>query len=223
VNSGDVLAGNMGSDDRMNYTVIGDPVNLAARLEAFNRQMGTRVMVSEFVANHLQSKVCLRLLCRVSVVGKSQPVCVFEPRGVNPHASDHVADVEVRTTSPRHMENGSFTRSHSSDHEKSDTASEMSMTPNVDREHRVKSLLRQARKTIECSQEDAQFTAQYSDAVQSFIAGEFGETLQQCEELQRLYGQWTNDKAFEYLHETASKCLKNRPTDFDGVFRASEK
>jgi class 3 adenylate cyclase len=231
VNSGDVLAGNMGSDDRMNYTVIGDPVNLAARLEAFNRQMGTRVMVSEFVANHLQSKVCLRLLCRVSVVGKSQPVCVFEPRGVNPHVSDFVADVEVWTTTPLHIENNGTTlapdgdeiRSLSGDYVKSDCPSKMNKGPEADRERHVKSLLRQARKTIQCSQEDAQFTAQYSDAVQSFIAGEFGETLQQCEELQRLYGQWTNDKAFEYLHETASKCLKNKPTDFDGVFRASEK
>jgi len=81
VSSGEVLAGNMGSSERMSYTVIGDPVNLAARLESLNKQYGTRVMVSDFVADQLRGLFALRLLGVVSVVGKDQPVAVWEVLG----------------------------------------------------------------------------------------------------------------------------------------------
>jgi adenylate cyclase len=83
VATGTVLAGNMGSADRMNYTVIGDEVNLAARLEALNKQFGTRVMVSESTARELPPGVfALRQLHRIQVVGKEVPVAVFEVLGL---------------------------------------------------------------------------------------------------------------------------------------------
>jgi hypothetical protein len=82
VSTGEVLAGNMGSADRMNYTVIGDPVNLAARLESLNKQFDTRVMVSEMTAERLQGLFVLRLLMPIAVVGKAKPVRVFEVMGL---------------------------------------------------------------------------------------------------------------------------------------------
>jgi len=83
VATGSVLAGNMGSAERMNYTVIGDDVNLAARLEALNKQFGTRVMVAESTARGLPAGVfALRQLHRIVVVGKETPVGVFEVLGL---------------------------------------------------------------------------------------------------------------------------------------------
>ena len=82
INTGDAVVGNMGSSSRFDYTMLGDSVNLAARLEGLNKQFGTYSMCSaatkeEAVA--FGTQLCFRELARVAVVGKKEAVTVFEP------------------------------------------------------------------------------------------------------------------------------------------------
>ena len=77
--SGEAIVGNMGSKTRMNYTVTGDVVNLAARLESANKHYGTAIIVSGPTAERLgTTDFVLRPLDRLVVKGKSQPVPIFE-------------------------------------------------------------------------------------------------------------------------------------------------
>jgi len=89
INSGEIVVGNMGSSMRMNYTMMGDPVNLAARLEAAGKQYGVYTFASEntmgleFIDENSARKkvgdmVEARMIDNITVVGKSEPVKVYE-------------------------------------------------------------------------------------------------------------------------------------------------
>ncbi|HEY4272699.1 MAG TPA: CHASE2 domain-containing protein [Candidatus Udaeobacter sp.] len=77
VNHGEVIVGNIGSQERMDPTVIGDAVNLASRLEALTRTYGVDILVGESVAALVRDEVYLRSVARVQVKGKTKPVDVF--------------------------------------------------------------------------------------------------------------------------------------------------
>jgi adenylate cyclase len=78
LNTDAVVAGNIGSRKRMDYTIIGDGVNLASRLESACKHYGARILLSELTQAKLRGVYRLREADRVVVKGKSEPVAVFE-------------------------------------------------------------------------------------------------------------------------------------------------
>ncbi len=78
LNTGDMVVGNMGSTSRMDYTLMGDMVNLGARLEGTNKVYGTHVIISEFTYEHVREKVIVRELDLIRVKGKEKPVTIYE-------------------------------------------------------------------------------------------------------------------------------------------------
>ena len=94
LNSGPAMVGNIGSQSRLNYTVMGDNVNLAARMESGAKHFGVRTMVTEATKlgceQHGGDRVVFRFLDRIVVKGRSVPVPVYEIMGLK-------EDVTVRT------------------------------------------------------------------------------------------------------------------------------
>jgi adenylate cyclase len=88
VNSGDMIAGNIGSASIMSYTVIGDNVNLGARLESLNKDYKTRIIISEATRSRLTGDVQTRPLGDVVVKGKTKAVQIFEVLVPSPLAEE---------------------------------------------------------------------------------------------------------------------------------------
>ncbi|SIP99969.1 adenylate cyclase [Alkalispirochaeta americana] len=88
INSGIMTVGNMGSLGRMNYTLMGDNVNLGARLEGTNKEYATRVIISEHTYGLVRDKIIARELDNIRVKGKNKPVVIYElidvPEGLDP-------------------------------------------------------------------------------------------------------------------------------------------
>jgi adenylate cyclase len=78
VNSGIMTVGNMGSLGRMNYTLMGDNVNLGARLEGTNKAYGTNIILGEYTCGLVKDRVVVRELDNIRVKGKNKPVLIYE-------------------------------------------------------------------------------------------------------------------------------------------------
>jgi len=82
INSGPAVVGNMGSQARFNFTVMGDNVNLSSRLEGMNKYYGTTILISDTTYQECKDMVFCRQLDTIQVKGKSQAVTIYEPIGI---------------------------------------------------------------------------------------------------------------------------------------------
>jgi adenylate cyclase len=95
LNSGEAIVGNMGSDQRLDYTCMGDTVNLASRLEGANKAFGTRILAGPGTWRAAGDSVLVKPIADVVVVGREAPVAVAEVlatrEGTTPEISAHAA------------------------------------------------------------------------------------------------------------------------------------
>jgi class 3 adenylate cyclase/CheY-like chemotaxis protein len=78
IHTGDMIVGNMGTERKMNYTIMGHAVNIASRLEGINKQYGTWIIASEDTVKECGDSIFTRRLDRIRVVGVNEPILIYE-------------------------------------------------------------------------------------------------------------------------------------------------
>ncbi len=95
INTGEMVTGNMGSKNRMNYTMMGDTVNLAARLEEAAKQYGIFIQISQQTKDIAGDDFELRKLDTIRVVGKKEPVTTYEILGMKGQVDDNIVQLKT--------------------------------------------------------------------------------------------------------------------------------
>lgn len=88
LHTGFAILGNIGSDTKLDYTIIGDTVNLASRMEGLTKQYGCSILITENTHQELGDKVLSRIVDQVRVKGKLKPVRIFQPLALTDNLED---------------------------------------------------------------------------------------------------------------------------------------
>jgi adenylate cyclase len=94
INTGPMVVGNMGSNRRFNFTIMGDNVNLASRLEGINKEFGTRLVISEYTYQAAGKNLVVRELDLIRVKGKMRPVRIYELLALDNEREKYIELVE---------------------------------------------------------------------------------------------------------------------------------
>jgi hypothetical protein len=95
LNCANVLVGNVGSSERLSYTVMGDGVNVAARLEGMNKTFGTTICISDSVFEAVEADILARPLRKVQVKGRKHEFMIYELLGIK-GSSDPELEIRER-------------------------------------------------------------------------------------------------------------------------------
>lgn len=83
IHFGEAIVGNIGSSERINYTAIGDSINLASRLEGKNKDYNTSILVSDSIYHEIKNDFHLETIGMASVKGLEEPICVYSLIDIN--------------------------------------------------------------------------------------------------------------------------------------------